>query len=343
VGERCSTSSRVAASSSAGEVDQPGAVVGTAAEITIFTTGTVELNEAIILTGGIPFGEGGNLEVEAGGDIVQRGAINVSGRGLGGEVRFTTNGTLTLADIDVAGVTAGNLATLSVGSTRLTGTLSADATDELNGNAGTIDVAACTLDMDTPAVISSVGLGGTNHLSSGGQMVIRGTLVAGETNLIEYQDPNLVPVVSGTLAPTSVPVANAGLDLCTIPGGGTTTTTLPGNCGTLADFDGLLCRLAALTATLGQSSDAALGGKKSAKKMKKKVSRATLLAESARSATKARKRGKKLKGADKQLGSFLKIVRKGQEKGKIDAALAGTLTGLGDAAALQIDQLRATP
>ena len=86
-----------------------------------------------------------------------------------------------------------------------------------------------------------------------------------------------------------------------------------------------------------------MGFMKSIKKMKKKVSRSTILSESARDATKAKKRGKKLKGADKQLAGFLKIVRKGQEKGKIDAALAGTLTGLGDAAALQIDQLRATP
>lgn len=327
-----------------GEVEQPGTVVGSAAEISIVTSGNVELNDAIVLTGGIPFGEGGTVEVEAGGDILQRGAINVGGRGVGGtggEVRFTTNGALTLADIDVAGATAGTLATLSVGGTRLTGTLNADSSLELAGNAGTIDVAACTMDMDTPAIVTSIGLGGTNHLSSGGQMVLRGTLVAGETNSIEYQNGAVPPVVSGNLTPAAVPVLNAGLGLCTLPGGGTT-TTLPGNCGTLADFDGLLCRLAAITATLVQQQDAALGGKKTAKKIKKKVARATALAEAARDG-KPKKQAKKLKGAGKQIASFLKIVRKGQEKGKIEAALAGTLTGLGDAAAVQIGQLRGTP
>jgi hypothetical protein len=326
-----------------GEVDMPGAVVGTAAEISIFTEGGVELNESIVLTGGIPFGEGGSVEVDAGGDLVQRGPINVSGRGIGGtggEVTLTTRGALTLADIDVSGATAGTLTTQSFGGTHITRTLGADASDELSGTAGTIDVSACTMDMDTTAVISSVGLGGTNHLSAGGQMVIRGTLVAGDSNLIEYQNPAVPPVVSGSLAPTVVPELNPGLDLCTIPGG--TSTTLPGNCGTLADFDGLLCRLAALTATLGQSPDTALGGRKAAKKIKKMGARATTLVEAARDA-KAKKQGKKLKGAGKQIASFLKVVRKGQEKGKIDAALAGTLTGLGDAVAVQIGQLRSNP
>lgn len=328
-----------------GEVDPPGVVVGQAAEVSIATTGSVELNEAIILTGGTPAGEGGALEVEAGGDITQRGAITVAGRGaggIGGEVRFLANGSLTLADIDAAGVTAGTIAMQSIGATRLGGTLGADATQELTGTAGTVDVAACTLDMDTAAVISSVGLGGTNIVRSGGQMVLRGSLLAGESNVLEFQDPAVPPVVSGTVAPAAVAQVNAGLDLCTIPGG-PTTTTLPGNCGTLADFDGLLCRLAALTATLGQSTDAALGGKKTAKKLRKKTTRATSLAEAARDASKAKKRGKKLKGAGKQVASLLKIVRKGLDKGKIDAALAGTLTSLGEAAAVQIGQLRNSP
>jgi hypothetical protein len=327
-----------------GEVDPPGIVIGQAAEVSIVTTGSVELNEAIILTGGAPSGEGGTLEVEADGDITQRGAITLAGRGaggVGGEARFAANGNLTLADIDVAAVTAGTIVTQSVGGTRIGGTLNADA--EFAGTAGTVDVGACTLDMDSAAVLSSAGLGGTNLVRSGGQMVLRGNLLAGEANVIEYQNAAVPPVVSGTVAPAAVPQVNAGLDLCTVPGGGSTTTTLPGNCGTLADFDGLLCRLAALTATLGQSSDAALGGKKTAKKLKKKAARATSLVEAARDATKAKKRGKKLKGAGKQVASLLKIVGKGLDKGKIDAALAGTLRGLGEAAAVQIGQLRTSP
>jgi hypothetical protein len=327
-----------------GEVDPPGIVIGQAAEVSIVTTGSVELNEAIILTGGAPSGEGGTLEVEADGDITQRGAITLAGRGaggVGGEARFAANGNLTLADIDVAAVTAGTIVTQSVGATRIGGTLNADA--EFAGTAGTVDVGACTLDMDSAAVLSSAGLGGTNLVRSGGQMVLRGNLLAGEANVIEYQNAAVPPVVSGTVAPAAVPQVNAGLDLCTVPGGGSTTTTLPGNCGTLADFDGLLCRLAALTATLGQSSDASLGGKKTAKKLKKKAARATSLVEAARDATKAKKRGKKLKGAGKQVASVLKIVGKGLDKGKIDAALAATLRGLGEAAAVQIGQLRNSP
>jgi hypothetical protein len=329
-----------------GEVDPPGQVFGSGADVAIVASGNVELNDAIILTGGVPAGEGGTVDVDADGDITQKGAITVAGRGtggVGGEVRFQANGAITLGDVEVAGPTAGTLTTLSVAGTHLTGTLNADSTQQDIGTAGTIEVAACNLDMDSLAVISSAGLGGTNRVRSGGQMVLRGTLFAGESNLIEYQESTIAPVISGTVTPASTPAVNTGLGLCSIPGGGTTTTTLPGGCGTLADFDGLLCRLAAITSTLVQTPDDALGGKKLAKKMKKKVSRSTILSESARDATKAKKRGKKLKGADKQLAGFLKIVRKLQEKGKIDAALAGTLTGLGDAAALQIDQLRATP
>jgi hypothetical protein len=326
-----------------GQVDMPGIVVGSAADVSILTTGSVELNEAIILSGGAPTGEGGTLEVEADGDITQRGAVTVAGRGaggVGGEIRFEAHGSLTLADIDAGAVTAGTIVTQSVGATHIGGTLTADA--EFAGNAGTIDIGACTLDMDSAAILSTAGIGGTNLVRSGGQMVLRGSLLAGESNLIEYQNAAVAPVISGTVAPTAVPQVNAGLDLCTIPGGGTT-TTLPGNCGTLADFDGLLCRLAALTATLGQSPDATLGGKKSAKKLRKKAARATALVEAARGASKAKKRGKKLKAAGKQVAALLKIVSKGLAKGKIDAALAGTLTGLGEAAAVQIGQLRNSP
>ena len=56
-----------------------------------------------------------------------------------------------------------------------------------------------------------------------------------------------------------------------------------------------------------------------------------------------KKQSKKLKGAGKQIAGFLKMVHKGRDKGKIDAALAGTLSGLGDAVAVQIGQLRGTP
>jgi hypothetical protein len=327
-----------------GEVDPPGQVIGTAADVSIVTGGNVDLNDAITLTGGVPSGEGGTLEVDTDGDVTQRGAITVAGRGIsgvGGEVRLQANG-LTLGDIEVAGATAGILTTLSAGGTHLMGTLSADSSQELTGSAGTIEVAACTLDMDSLAVLSSAGLGGTNRLLAGGQMVVRGTLLAGESNAIEFQDSTVPPVVSGTITPAATPVLNTGLGLCVPPGGGTTTTTLPGDCGTLADFDGLLCKLAAISATLGQSSDTALGGKKTAKKLRKKVARATTLAEAARDG-KPKKRAKKLKGAAKQIGGFLKIVRKGQEKGKIDAALAGTVTGLGDAVVVQIGQLRGNP
>jgi hypothetical protein len=148
----------------------------------------------------------------------------------------------------------------------------------------------------------------------------------------------LPPQISGSLAPVETPVLNTGLDLCTPPGGGTS-TTLPGNCGALADFDGLLCRLTTMATTLGQAPDTALGGKRAAKKLRKKLARATKLVEIARDGT-PKKQGKKLKAAKKQLAGFLKQVRRGQEKGKIDGTLAGTLTGLGDAASVQLDQLR---
>jgi hypothetical protein len=325
-----------------GEVDPPGVVIGTAADVSIVTTGNVELNDAITLTGGVPSGEGGTVEVDADGDVTQRGAISVAGRGIsgvGGEVRLQANGSLTLGDIDVGGAVAGILTTLSVGGTHLMGTLNADSSQELTGTAGTIEVAACTLDMDTLAVLSSAGLGGTNRLLGGGQMVVRGTLLAGETNTIEFQDAAVPPVVSGTITPASTPAVNTGLDLCALPGGGTTTTTLPGDCGTLAEFEGLLCRLTAISATMGQASETALGGKKTAKKIRKKITRATKLIEFARDA-KPRKRGKKLKGAGKQLNGFLKIVR---SNSKIDGAVAGALTGLCDAAVTQIAQLRGTP
>jgi hypothetical protein len=318
---------------------------GLGAELSILAEGAVDLNGAIDVNGGAPGGEGGLIDINATGDVNQRGTIRTRGNGsegVGGELRITAGGGVTLGDVDVGGGFAANrVLVASQGVVRLTGTISGEPTAQ--GFGGVVDVTGCVVDMDSTAHVSTLGREGRNALTaSGGQMILRGALEAGQENVLTVRDAAVPPLILGSVKPAPSTVVNPELPPCD-PGPGpgeTTTTTIPfGECGdpSLAPYDTLLCRLSAIRLTLQDASPASLGGRSTARSLRRRAARALRAVEVARG---GRRVEKKLAAASRQLGRLLARVQRGLDKGNLDAAIAARLQNLGTQAAAQIEGLR---
>jgi hypothetical protein len=327
--------------------DARGGVVaggGLGAELSILTQGPVELNGRIDMNGGAPGGEGGLLDILATGDVTQRGPIQArgnGGEGVGGEIRITTDGGVTLGDIDVGGGFAANRVLVAAkGVVRMTGTLSGEPTSGL-GFGGIVDVTGCALDMDSTAIVSTLGKEGRIALTASGHMILRGKLTAGQDNLFTIRDAAFPPVILGTVSPPPMTTVNPELPPCDAGGpGDTTTTTIPaGECAdpTLQPYDTLLCRLSAIKLTLQETSPRLLGGRRAARSLKRRTAQSLRAVEVARS---GRRVAKKLGIASHQLARFLRRVQHTLDKGRLDAAIGTRLLGLGTAAAAQIETLR---
>jgi len=297
------------------------------------------------VNGGAPGGEGGLIDISATGDVTQRGAIRTRGNGsegVGGELRITAGGGVTLGDVDVGGGFAANrVLVASQGVVRLTGTIAGEPTAQ--GFGGVVDVTGCVLDMDSTAHVSTLGREGRNALTaSGGQMILRGTLDAGQENVLTVRDAAVPPVILGSIKPAPSTVVNPELPPCD-PGPGpgeTTTTTIPfGECGdpSLAPYDTLLCRLSAIRLTLQDASPASLGGRRTARSLRRRAARALRAVEVART---GRRVEQKLVAASRQLGRLLTRVQRGLEKGRLDATIGTRLQNLATQAAAQIEGLR---
>ena len=317
---------------------------GLGAELSILAQGPVELNGRIDLNGGAPAGEGGLIDIVAAGDVTQRGAIEARGNGVegvGGEVRISADGGLTLGDIDVGGGFAANRVTVASRSVvRMTGIISGEPTAGL-GFGGVVEVTGCALDMDSIARVSTLGTEGRNALRASGQVILRGTLEAGQENAITIRDAALPPILLGPIAPAPTITVDATLAPCADPGtGNTTTTTIPfGECANpaLAPYDTLLCRLSAIKLTLATASPGSLGGRRAARSLRRRTARVLRAIEIARS---GRLVARKLDAASRQLARFLGRVQRGLETGRLDAAIGARLLDLGTVAAAQIEGLR---
>jgi len=316
---------------------------GLGAELSILAQGPVELNGRIDLNGGAPGGEGGLLDVLATGDVTQRGMVQARGSGsesVGGELRVMTDGGVTLGDIDVGGGFAANrVLVMSKGVVRLTGTISGEPASGL-GYGGVVDVTACALDMDSTASVSTLGKEGRNALTASGQMILRGTLQAGQENLLTIRDAAFPPVILGTVSPAPTTTVNAELPPCDTGPGDTTSTTIPaGECAdpSLEPYDTLLCRLSAIRVTLDDASRGSLGGRRAARSLGRRAARALRSVEIARSGHRV---AKKLDAASRQLTRFLGRVQRGLEQGRIDATIGARLLDLATLAAAQIETLR---
>lgn len=317
---------------------------GLAAEVSIDTQGPVELNGMITLTGGAPGGEGGLIDVVAGGDVTQRGSIEARGLGqggVGGEVRLAADGGVTLGDIDVGAADIANrVLVTSGGIVRLTGVLAAEP--NAGGFGGVVDVTACALDMDSAARVSTVGTEGRTTLTSRGQMILRGSLAAGLENVLTIRDAASPPLILGTITPSPTTRIDPLLPVCELqpgPGSTTTTTLPPGECSdpALAPYDALLCRLSAISLTIETSSPASLGGKRTARSLRRRAGRVLAAVEIARSGERV---AKKLGVASVQLARLLARVQRRLAQGRFDPTIATRLMDLGNTAASEIEALR---
>jgi cysteine-rich repeat protein len=164
---------------------------------------TVTLAAPIRLFGTYPDGAGGEMDVEAGLDIVQTADIDAIGKpvyGLGGLVGLSAERNAFLGNIDASG-----------------------DCDQCDG--GEIDVEAwCALAVPPTATLKATGLGGAVSLQAGGSLTVGGTIAATDTVDIfvhpDAGDPNLT---GATITPDPYVASDPGV----IPCGG-----LPGlHCG----------------------------------------------------------------------------------------------------------------
>jgi len=318
---------------------------GLGAELSIFAQGPVDLNGKITLTGGGPGGEGGLIDVVASGDVTQRGQIEARGvgeEGVGGEVRLATDGGVTLGDIDVGGGRIANrVLVMSKSIVRLTGILAAEPASGA-GFGGVVEMTACALDMDSIARVSTLGTEGRTALTTSGQMILRGTLEAGLENALTIRDAALPPLILGTISPSPAITVDSTLPTCDVPPGpgSTTTTTIPpGECAdpALAPYDALLCRLSAIGLTIESAPSASLGGRRTARSLRRRAARVLAAVEIARSGERV---AKKLGIASVQLARLLARVQRRLDKGRFDPAIAARLLDLGARAAAEIEALR---
>ena len=230
---------------------------GAGGEVTITTTtGNVDIGSELDARGSKPDGDGGVVTVEAGLDLTVSAPVlaGIDGGGFAGSVSLSAGGRTSIAStLDVHADDAGGTIDIETGDTlTVQGTLLADGTGP-QGEGGTNMLRACTLNVVHGAIISAtpagVSVDANNHLTASGEMMISGTLKAGDHNLLEYRDTP--PSIGGgaVIDPEEELVPNPSLPCCsdacapppttsttsttstiptTVPGTTSTTTALPG-------------------------------------------------------------------------------------------------------------------
>src|SRR5262249_55227663 len=118
------------------------------------------------------------------------------------------------------------------------------------------------------------------------------------------------------------------------------TTVPPRSCldQPLTSFDRIACRLGLLSQLLNSQADDALGGGKSARTLRGKLSKGSQLLDSART---KRKPVPLLRRAKKQVQAFRGLVQRGVRRKHIDPDFGRQVLGLALEAAGAIDDLRA--
>jgi len=233
-----------------------GGGAGADVEITA-VAGTLTVTAGISADSGVPDGDGGEVDLTAGMDIVQTGSISAAGRGVdaaGGDVAPSAGRSLTLGAIDVSGGNGGggSIFADAGGSARLQGQLDGDGgatfqvvaatiavTSRVHADAydgflgGAVILRACDVAVNAGAVLSSLGPTGENLLQASGQMTIGGTLTS-TANRLEYLDPAKLPQVAtgAVVAPPPAIAQNSLLPPCGTP---------PARCGNGVVEDGEEC------------------------------------------------------------------------------------------------------
>jgi hypothetical protein len=219
---------------------------GDGAAVAITSFADLLVDGVFDLKGG-PGGTGGDFDLDATGDITLLGKVMARAEGKYGSgsdsvTLWSESGDVTVgATVDAAGGWIGGTIDLSSfaegGAVRVTGTanLSAAALDGLPAdeqNGGSISLDACTVEIQSGAVLSTTGLRGVNLVRARTSMVIAGTLRAGLENRLEYRDAaGIIRILSpaGQIVPLAKQASNPGLTCCgaaCVPPS-TTTSSLP--------------------------------------------------------------------------------------------------------------------
>jgi cysteine-rich repeat protein len=233
----------------AGSLDEGGGYGGSLA---VLAGGGVDVAAAALLdfSGARPDGGGGEIDIEAGTDLVQSGPLVARGRGEdseGGNVYLSAGRHVTLGSIDarggvnfsgnyvdaVAGGTltvlgeldasagTGGFVTLDALAVRVRGTVRASSVDDTAG--GCVDVSACDIEIESGARLETVGPFGLNFLEVSRRMLIAAgsTLRAGESNILLYGPLALPPVIdpAAVIVPPAVPELFADEPPCPVPPG----------------------------------------------------------------------------------------------------------------------------
>jgi cysteine-rich repeat protein len=189
-----------------------------------------------------PDGEGGEIDLAAGLDLVQGGTLVAESRGqeaTGGSVTLTAGRALTLGPTSVAGgdFGGGEIATLAGETTSVVGEVNADGTGEggtveiessrvvvrgvvraagLPG--GLVDLAGCEVAVESTGQLATTGVGGENVLTASTRLTLAAgsRLTAGLANRFVHGDPATPPIVDpgATVVPAPRVVLNPALAQC---------------------------------------------------------------------------------------------------------------------------------
>src|SRR5262245_40053025 len=218
---------------------------GTGGDVEINADGDVAVSGQMHLTGGFPDGEGGTFFVQSGGSFVHTAAITLLGNGIdgcGGSMDVSAARNVTLARIDIGGGScgAGDLTVEALGTLTVGALITGDSTVGLGaggivilhgrdvvtyevvranggdmGAGGQIDLEGCNVTVNQPSEMrTNGGSAGSNTVRASGRATIRGKLLSGGTNVIEYRDPALPPIISGQVSPPAIPTLNPTLPPC---------------------------------------------------------------------------------------------------------------------------------
>jgi cysteine-rich repeat protein len=217
---------------------------------TVVAGGSIEIapSATIDFSGAAPDGEAGEVDLDAGRDLVQAGPIVARGPGIeggGGIVTITAGRNLTLGPIVLTdSFGGGEVSALAAGEAVVAGELAADGLDgggllevdaeritvrsrvhanalDVPGSGGDIALLGCDIRIDPTGALEANGRGGRNILQASGTLVLAAgsRLLAGPPdgiNRLEYRDPRVPPVVDprAVLTPAPVVTNNCRLPPC---------------------------------------------------------------------------------------------------------------------------------
>ncbi|NQY90863.1 MAG: hypothetical protein HRT46_04315, partial [Deltaproteobacteria bacterium] len=184
--------------------------------ITLDALGSLVVDGELIARGRGSQSGGGIVDLVAGGDLVlgSTSLIDVSGNGGGGDSQVRAERDARLAGvIDIGSSSGGGFADVTALRTVvLSGTLvSAGGVGSLPAS---ISLAACSLRLQSGAVIDNPGAGSLNSLT-GYESLFVGTgasVISGGTNSLNYSGAS--PVVEGVVLPAALPVAVTPVGVC---------------------------------------------------------------------------------------------------------------------------------